>query len=117
MYILVTNASAINVPGPSGYPEFKFLTGAGSWQEITKIDPAYKRNNNLWINFDMYTDITPPRPIRARLTGNNTIIVTFTEQLDLDEVNTISHYSLSTGAVVAAAIHHRRYGGLWAGVL
>lgn len=104
-YVMVTNSTAVNVPGISGYPEFKFITGAGVWQEVTNIDPSYKKNNNLWIDFDMYADITPPRPIEARLINNNTVIVTFTEQLHLDEVSKTSHYSLSGGSVVSAVIH------------
>ncbi len=103
-YMFETNTAAIRVEGPSGHPEFKFVTGAEKWHEVDDIDDQYKKNNNLWVNFDIYGDITPPRPIRATLEGKTRIIVRFNEPVEKLSANNTSSYSLVGSSIRSAEL-------------
>ncbi len=104
IYTLEKNVSEIDVPGGSGYPEFKFVTDKGKWQQIDKISSKYKKNNNLWVNFDIHGDITPPTPSKAVLTGKSRLVVTFSEPLNKNSAENSVNYVLKDGTVKSATL-------------
>jgi len=104
VYILEKNVSEIDVPGASGYPEFKFVTSESKWQQVDKIDNKYKRNNNLWVNFDIHGDITPPTPGKAVVTGKSRLVVSFSEPLDKHSAEDSVNYYLKDGTVISATL-------------
>lgn len=95
LFYLMTNAAAVNVPGITGFPEFKFLTGVGKWQEVKSHPAAFVRNNNLWINFDMYGDITPPSLQSVIVTHPERVVVTFSEAVTRESALNRQNYSIS----------------------
>lgn len=104
VYTLEKDVSEIDVPGASGYPEFKFVAGERNWQEIDKIPEKFKRNNNLWVNFDIHGDVTPPAPYSAELKRNTEIIIYFSEPLDKKSAENAANYVLSEGSIKSASL-------------
>lgn len=94
IFQLITNAPTVKTAGGSGYPEFKFLLGRGKWQEVKKIPAEYVKNNNLWVNFDMYGDITPPTVQSAIVTRPDTVIITFSEEVTSESAVKLKNYSI-----------------------
>ena len=104
VYTLEKDVTEIDVPGASGYPEFKFVAGERNWQQIDKIPEEFKRNNNLWVNFDIHGDVTPPAPFNAELKKSTEIIIKFSEQLDKKTAEDSANYVLSEGTVKSASL-------------
>ena len=104
IYTLEKNVEDIDLPGGSGYPEFKFVVGDGKWQQVDKINNKFKRNNNLWVNFDIHGDITPPTPSKAVLTGKSRLVVTFSERLNKNSAENSVNYVLKEGTVKSATL-------------
>ena len=103
-YILEKDVSEIDLPGGSGYPEFKFVAGKGKWQQVDVIEDKFKRNNNLWVNFDIHGDITPPTPGKAVVTGKSRLIVFFSEPLEKNSAENSGNYYLKEGTVKSATL-------------
>jgi pullulanase len=78
---LTTNSAAVLQPGVSGHPEFKFAAHSNVWFSLAAIDAVYLRNDNLWINMDVHGDVTPPRPLRARMTSPTSVLIDMSEPL------------------------------------
>jgi len=104
IFTLEKDVSEIESPGASGYPEFKFVTGEKKWQQIDKIDSNFKRNNNLWVNFDVYGDITPPTPSKAVLTGKSRLAVSFSEPVEKRSAEDTVNYYLKDGDIISATL-------------
>lgn len=102
-FALLINTAAVNFPGPSGYPEFKFVTGAGQWLPLDFTPPEFVRNNNLWLNMDLYGDITPPRPLHALVVSSNRIRVEFNEPLTRQSVSP-TNFSLARRAILTSEL-------------
>jgi len=103
-FVFETEVSKIDVPGESGYPEFKFVASDGKWQQVDVIESKFKRNNNLWVNFDVHGDITPPSPGKAVVTGKSTAIISFSEKLEKRSAENSGNYFLKDGSVQSATL-------------
>jgi len=103
-FVFETDVSKIDVPGESGYPEFKFVASDGKWQQVDVIESKFKRNNNLWVNFDIHGDITPPTPGKAVVTGKSRVIVSFSEPLEKRSAENSGNYYLKEGTVKSATL-------------
>ncbi|MCX7847825.1 MAG: alpha-amylase family glycosyl hydrolase [bacterium] len=102
-YVLLTNTAAVNVPGPSGYPEFRFVTEANYWLPLDFTPLEFVRNNNLWLNLDLYGDITPPRPLHALVISSNQIRVQFSEPLSQPSVSP-TNFALPRRSILTATL-------------
>ncbi|NLF40452.1 DUF3459 domain-containing protein [bacterium] len=104
VYAFTTNTEALAAYGPSGYPEFKFVTGGGMWIDAFRVDQRYRRDINLFVNPDLHGDITPPRPMQAEMEAPDRVVVAFSEPVDRRTAQSAGNYVYSGGAVRTASL-------------
>ncbi|HID92979.1 MAG TPA: hypothetical protein EYP60_02680 [bacterium (Candidatus Stahlbacteria)] len=100
---LVKPKEEVNRIGISGYPEFKFVVFPAGWQNVLGFNPKYIKNGNLWINWDLYGDATPPTVMKATILSHDLVEVSFLERLDVYSATKVSNYKIDQGVKVRQA--------------